>query len=189
MVSIGEGAFTGCAALTIYGIPGSCAEIYAANNNIIFMPVTIFTPVAGSGCVVDSEAGIIYGLEPGITAEQFESSFVSVDSGYLLEYSTGAIGTGTVVSVKNDSTGEAVDSYTIIIFGDINGDGSIDSLDAGTAVDYENYMLAWDPPFDEIMPFAGDINGDGSIDSLDAGIMVDAENYMLNISQVTGRVI
>ncbi len=143
-----------------------------------------------STTVINRKANLIYGLAPGLTVEEFELYYIETVGEVKVVYSpeTQTIGTGTRVDIYNGFE-ELIASYYIIIFGDINGDGSRDSLDAGTAVDYENYMLAWDPPFDEIMPFAGDINGDGSIDSLDAGIMVDAENYMLNISQVTGRVI
>lgn len=144
----------------------------------------------GSTTVINPNENYIYGLAPGLTQDEFEHDYIETVGEVKIYYTpeTEPLGTGTRVDVYNGFE-ELIASYYIVIFGDINGDGSIDSLDAGTAVDVENYVLKWDPPFDEIMPFAGDINGDGSIDSLDAGIMVDAENYAVTISQVSGRVV
>ena len=77
-------------------------------------------------------------------------------------------------------------TYTVLIYGDVNGDGNIDSGDAGLIVDYENFFITWDPAADAALYKAADLNGDGNIDSGDAGLIVDAENFMLTINQVTG---
>ena len=77
-------------------------------------------------------------------------------------------------------------TYTIVIYGDINGDGNIDSIDAGHLADYENGFVTWDAQSDAAYLKAADLNGDGSIDSIDAGIVADAENYLSNINQSTG---
>lgn len=148
----------------------------------------IIAPKAGSGCVIDGGSGMIYGLTPGISAEQFENGFVDVAGGYSLQYTPGSIGTGTVVNVIDDSTGAVVLTFRIVIYGDVNGDGNIDSLDAGTMVDVENYIITWDPVSDAAFIQAEDINGDGKTDSIDAGIAVDAENYIITIDQCTGLV-
>jgi hypothetical protein len=144
----------------------------------------------GTTTVIDRKANLIYGLVPGITRDEFEHDYIELAGEVRVHYSSDSatLGTGTRVDVI-DGHDDVIASYYIVIFGDINGDGSTDSIDAGTAVDFENYMITWDPPLDEIMPFAGDINGDGKVDSIDAGIMVDAENYMVTISQVTGLVV
>ena len=84
-------------------------------------------------------------------------------------------------------TGEIIDTYSIIIFGDLNGEGNIDSMDAGIAVDIENGFTDWTPADNAAQYLAGDINLDGNIDGLDAGLMVDCENNLMNIDQVTGR--
>lgn len=143
---------------------------------------------AGSTAVFDTQNGYIYGLATGLTKTAFENTFVSITGNGRLEYApdTGSIGTGTTVSVIDNMTGLAVQTFTVIIFGDLNGDGSVDSIDAGKAVDFENYMVPWDPADDTLYIKAGDLNGDGSVDSLDAGKIVDAENYMISINQVTG---
>ncbi len=143
----------------------------------------IFTSKLGSNCAVDYLSGFVYGLDPGITSLADD---VDVAAGYELVYvpTANGFGTGTVVNVTLD--GVTVESYTVIIYGDVNGDASIDSLDAGMMVDVENYLVPWDTAEDAALFKAGDLNGDGGIDSLDAGIAVDAENYIMGVNQLTG---
>lgn len=141
------------------------------------------TPIPGSGCVVDDANGFIYGLAPAIdslegyvnVAPGYELSFIQTDNGF---------GTGTLANVVAE--GIIVESYTIIIFGDVNGDGNIDNVDAALAVDYENFKISWDPIIDAAYIKAADINGDGNIDGLDAGIAIDVENYIARINQTGG---
>jgi uncharacterized protein (DUF2141 family) len=126
---------------------------------------------------------VIYGLTAGLTSLQ---GYIDVPSGYAVTYEANqnGFGTGTVVNVEKDDV--KVNSFTVIIFGDVNGDGNIDSIDAGKLVDYENYVLHWDPAADAAYLKAGDLNGDGNVDSIDAGIAVDAQNYFAAIDQSTG---
>lgn len=94
------------------------------------------------------------------------------------------ITTGCKVQMVENQT--VVAEKTFVYFGDVNGDGSIDSIDAGIFVDYENYLINWDLSDDAAFLAAADLNGDGSIDSIDAGIAVDVENYLMVIDQTTG---
>lgn len=143
----------------------------------------IFTSKTGSNSRIDCIDNMVYGLTPCITSLD---DYVDVAVGYELAYvpTVNGFGTGTVVNVTKD--GETVESYIILIYGDVNGDGAVDSIDAGTMVDYENYLISWEPVTDARYMEAGDLNGDGSIDSIDAGITVDTENYLSFINQVTG---
>jgi len=146
----------------------------------------ILMAAEGTTCLIDYDKMIISGLSPGVTSL---TGYVSVAGGYELSYipSANGFGTGTIVNITKD--GITIDSYTILLYGDVNGDGSIDSLDAGIMVDYENYLIPWEPAADAAYLKAADLNGDNSIDSLDAGITVDAENYVITIDQTTGLVI
>ncbi len=146
----------------------------------------ILMAAEGTTCLIDYDKMIISGLSPGVTSL---TGYVSVAGGYELSYipSANGFGTGTIVNITKD--GITIDSYTILLYGDVNGDGSIDSLDAGIMVDYENYLIPWEPAADAAYLKAADLNGDNSIDSLDAGITVDAENYVVTIDQTTGLVV
>ena len=93
-------------------------------------------------------------------------------------------GKGTGTRVRLLSGGSLIATYTVVIFGDVNGDGNIDDGDSGQIVDYENYLYNWAGSPDK--RFAADVNGDGTIDSIDAGVVTDVLNYMKTVDQVTG---
>lgn len=143
----------------------------------------ILTAKAETTCVVDYQNMFIFGTTPGI---QTLESYAQVLPGYQMAYETtaGGFGTGTIVNAT--LVGVPVESYALIIYGDVNGDGNIDTADAGLIVDYENYLINWDPVSESWRLQAADLNGDGNVDSSDAGLIVDYENFMLDIDQTTG---
>lgn len=77
-------------------------------------------------------ASQITGVAPGTTASAFMNNLVA--SGYTVTVynsdgktvNTGVVGTGNIISVTNGSQSY---SYTVIIYGDVNGDGAITALD------------------------------------------------------------
>ena len=142
-------------------------------------------PASGASTIVNHGSLFIYGLFPGITQSEFESEFVILYGSGQLEYVQNAagFGTGTRINYIDTATGTIIYTYILLVFGDVNGDGNVDSGDAGTAVDVENYMVSWDSTEDAAFISAGDVNGDGATDSIDAGMMVDFENYMTEIVQ------
>ncbi len=144
----------------------------------------------GSTTVLDTSNNFIFGLEVGLTREKFESDYVSVNGNGRIEYSPdlALLGTGTEVRVIDNFTGVTLQTFYIVIFGDVNGDGNIDSSDAGVLVDFENYMLSWNTTGDDAYKKAADLNNDGNIDSIDAGVVVGAENLDCVINQITGTV-
>ncbi len=135
---------------------------------------------AGKGGVIDASkadgtyAGYVYGIEinDGETADTvFEATNggsvnVVANSESLTE------ATGATLQLL-DADGDVVEEYIIIIFGDVNGDGGIDSLDSIYLQEWEMFISAYD---NEYQYFAGDVNFDGSSDSLD-GIFIE-ENEM-----------
>lgn len=72
----------------------------------------------------------------------------------------GALKTGDIVTVSN---GRETKNYTVLIYGDINGDGAIDKLDYLAVLrDYYGYAK-----LSGIYKIAADTNHDGKIDKLD----------------------
>ena len=143
-----------------------------------------------TSAVIDANH-FIYGIVPGITRAVFESEYMSVSGDGRLEYSqteSGSFGTGTQLRLIDNLTGELLETYTLVIFGDVNGDGNITGLDAGMLVNMENYIAAFDPIIDAAQIKAADVNGDGNINGMDTGILVDVENYTRTIDQTTGLV-
>ncbi|HQK74535.1 MAG TPA: leucine-rich repeat protein, partial [Clostridiales bacterium] len=137
VTSIGTDAFLGCDGLVITGMAGSYAQTYAAANGIAFNALYLKAKT-GSTCVIDEQNRLIYGLAPGIASLD---DFVSAAQGYQLECQPGpsGFGTGSLALVKQG--GAVMRTYTVLIYGDVNGDGNIDSGDAGLIVDAENFML------------------------------------------------
>jgi len=162
---------------------GAADAVYTAQW--VMIPLNLET-ADGSSTVIDNQNGYIYGLQTGINVIDFENQFVRINGNGRLNYLVGSsFGTGTVVQLVNNANEEIVASYTIVIFGDVNGDGNIDSADADILVDVENWIVEWPAGSENYL--AGDINGDGNIDSGDAGILVDVENFWRTINQTTGR--
>ena len=135
--------------------------------------------------------GVLYGLKTGITGEEFERDFVSVtgNARLIITQTAGGFGTGTKVEVVDNETQDIIQTFIVIIFGDVNGDGNIDGADAAKVVDVGNYLAVWDPNMAVYCSIAGDLNGDGNIDAIDAGMMIDAENHLRVIDQMNGALI
>ncbi len=135
-------------------------------DSIIGIVESIITPAPGSDCVVDNEQGFLYGFSSGITKSQFEEK-IQINGNYTIEYSTEILGTGTEVYIVDNtlkSTGTVIATFTIIIFGDVNGDGQISSLDALMTLQNASGLV----DFNGVKLFAGDVNNSGDISSLDA---------------------
>ena len=143
-----------------------------------------------STTVIDPETNFIFGLKDGLTKTEFENNFVFVNGDAKLVYtpSNYVLGTGTKVELVDNTTNEVLESYNILIFGDVNGDGNADSSDSGIIIDMENFLISCDPVDDAALFAAGDLNGDGVSDSIDSSIITDAENFLYTINQVTGLV-
>ena len=104
----------------------------------------------------------------------------------------GSVGTGTVINVYDNVTKELVESFTIIIYGDLNGDGGITNTDATIAFAEADGTTTWSQTYAgeycHYMDKASNINGDNSFSSVDA---VQINYYVLgkvDIDQVAGCV-
>jgi len=171
--------------LTVHCYDGSPAYTYALANNI---PVNTykFTVSQGSVAMVNFQTNFIYGLSPGVSTLE---GFLEPAAGYIFEYLPieSGFGTGTIVNIReNVESGSIAESYTVVIFGDVNGDGNIDTGDTGLIIDYENFLVDWNPTEDAAYLKAADLNGDENVDTTDAGLIVDAENFLLTVDQTTG---
>lgn len=165
--------------------------------------------IEGTGGVIDTTrtdlnkvgdgavTGYIYGVEP----EEYQpiTDVFAVKNGTMEivnnSYDSDC-GTGTLVQVKNKA-GTVVETYVLIIFGDLDGDGAITGEDALTMIYSDAYMLEQYETYNlESVPylwFAGDIDVDNNISGEDAinAIYHDAymygNNYRLYQSEVISK--
>ena len=107
--------------------------------------------------VIDEANGYVYGVPAGANA----ADYFAVENG---TFEVTGDGTGASLIVKNGA-GDEVATYTLIIFGDVNGDAAI------TAADYGDVKIAsLGGSIDgDAANFAADINGDGAITAADYG--------------------
>ena len=139
----------------------------------------VVNPAAGSGAVVDESTHFIYGLSAGVA----QGCVAVTDGTAAYKYPTAkqAMGTGTVVNIYNNDN-DLVDSYTIVVFGDIDGDSWYDGTDAYFVSMVANGLIGADALTDA-QRMAADCNHDGVIDSADAAILEQAGLLLNQIDQ------
>ncbi len=139
----------------------------------------VFEAADGTDTIVDKEKGLIYGLEEGLYDLE---GFVKYQGGELryIESENG-FGTGTVVNFIVN--GQVYESYTIIVFGDLSGDGVIDTFDTVLLAEISNF----DREIEEgsAIAIAADIaNNDGVADTYDLSKLYAVVNHDTTISQI-----
>lgn len=120
--------------------------------------------LSGSYAVQD---GCIEALNPGTTAEML---IAAMDHSELLSVTdangnvvSGRLGTGMTLTLT--SGGTVVDSATVIVRGDVNGDGNCSTVDARVVV---KHSLGSTTTLNSIWLTAADYNGDTKVDTVDA---------------------
>ena len=127
-------------------------------------------PAENSTAVIDDEKGYIYGLATGLSESEFRNGYVAVEGNGKIEVSfVSAIGTGSVVTLRDSDSGETVASYEIVIFGDFNGDGNITATDVTALKGIIGGSASVED--DSAQSFALDVSGDGIITSTDLVIL------------------
>ncbi|MBQ3149893.1 MAG: leucine-rich repeat protein [Clostridia bacterium] len=116
---------------------------------------------------IDDELNV-RGLPSGLTKETVKD-YVSVDGDAIMEISDDVITTGTTIELINREYGTIDNTYTVIIDGDINGDGSKASSEDFTAM--RDIITGSDSEYSDINKQAADLNGDGIVNSTDLTIM------------------
>lgn len=147
-------------------------------------------PGIGSITLVDDNKSLILGISPGTSQEDFISQCVKIrgDAYLRLLPTQNGFGSGSRIQLINNADNQVIHTYTLVIFGDVNGDGLVDSMDAVALVDYENFVYSGDFLSEDLFKLVADLNGDDAIESSDASIFVDFENFIVEINPATGEV-
>lgn len=120
----------------------------------------------GQSPVIDNENKYVYGITPGTDIE----TYFTVKNGTLeiVANSEGyKNGTGAIINVKN-SSGTVIDTYTVIIFGDVDGKLQISAQDYLAVIDNTQGVL-----MDKNALFAADVDGDGGVTAQDYLAIID----------------
>lgn len=143
-----------------------------------FCIVRVASLTAKNGAVVDNENGVIYGF--AVRPDSIEQYIETVDDSMTVQCDSAVIGTGSAVNVTKG--GENVDSFKIVIFGDVDGDGIYDGQDATTVNLIAHGMLTREQ-VGEAVWMAADCNHDGVIDNLDVNLLNRAGLLLSKVDQ------
>lgn len=187
ITSIGEYAFGACSNLIDVYYDGSryCyKQIDIAPYNYVLeyanIHYSVIPTTAKNNAVLDDAAGLIYGLNAGIDSLE---DYTNIElEGYYWEYTSAryGFGTGTTALLTNGET--VMDGYTVVIFGDVNGDGWYDGEDAFLVNLIAKGMLSKDDVGEAIWT-AADCNHDGAIDEADVDLLSGAGLKLNDVDQ------
>ena len=178
-------------------MPANDIDIYAEFERV---PVTLI-PKAGSTTVIDRDNMVIYGLQERMSEATYNTYLdVEGDGHFTVTATANGFGTGTRIKLYDNVTGELLETYYVVIFGDLNGDSSVNAVDYSIAIDEALYVTDWsckqiyvdgvrtdNANYKVYMAMAADLNGDGKVNSSDASDINGRALLRNDIDQVTGR--
>ncbi len=177
-VTVGDSVIIGGgAAPTLAVIDGTIGVIDTTRQDM-------YCDADGIGTGDATFTGYIYGVEPEMS-ETIDAVFEVVGDGEMeiIETDNGA-GTGTIVNVL-DTNGDVVETYVLVIFGDVNGDGFIDMADSSDIDLHDAWMYEYSADgmrFDlAYQAFAADVNCDGMVDMADSSDIDLHDAYMYEV--------
>lgn len=136
---------------------------YVSGVPEIKLPILTFKE--GSGFIKDDDLFTISGIAPGTTVSQLTEDIIieNANDNIVLvipdKTEENNVGTGTVVRIESANGQKVYCTYTILCFGDINGDGLIGIADFSKLRAYILSKTTLDGPF----ATCADINFDGTI--------------------------
>ena len=102
-------------------------------------------------------------------------------------------GTGAIVEVWDNNAPEGegpAETFYIVIYGDVNGDSAVNSLDGSIVKEEALYNTDWSRgEVDTLKVMAADLVKDGKIKNADADIIYNTALGVTTIDQATGTVV
>lgn len=141
--------------------------------------VTAKIKAVKDGVVIDEEKLFVYGIEPHTDSLD---SYLAAESGSL-KFSPTSKGNGTGTKIElYDEDGNLIKTYTLVIFGDVNGDGWYDATDATLVSCIVGGMFTKEQ-LGEAAWLAADCNHDGVINEADSELLQQAGIMLQSINQ------
>ena len=150
-------------------------KIIAATENLEYE----FTKILdGTGLVIKD--GYIYGFEEGSFSDDAREliKFVGAAELKIIETKNG-FGTGTIIQFISTKDGSVIETYTVLVFGDANGDAVIDMFDVAYIAEIAN---EGSQPSDMLLR-ALDILQDGELDVYDVSMINSIANMDYSLKQ------
>ena len=185
---------------TFKGWSAAPATMPAENVTItpIFEPIPVRLVAApGSTTVIDRDNMVIYGLEEGLSAKLLDDSFLDYEGDGTLVIKpvaegTSRYGTGAVVELYDNADGSLVETFYIVVFGDLNGDSYVNGIDVSIASDEAFWLTDWSlegENYEVYKLIAADLDHNGFIDTTDVSSIKNYVLSLVDIDQVEGKIV
>ena len=139
----------------------------------------LLLPKKDKNTVVDNGNKFVYGLDAGLKTI---TSYAYAGDGFTISETAGKLGFGTSSKIDVMYEKDVAATYTIVLFGDVNGDGWYDGRDAVTVSMIANGMLSREQ-VGEAVWMAADCNHDGKIDQADVDLLNQAGLLLSSVDQ------
>jgi hypothetical protein len=181
-------------------VDAAAAAIVSAYEAL--QPIPLLQAAPGSAAIIDHTRRLITSFREGVryadlgnwilprtglaytVTPAMPQTAPDEESGEEVSVGTGAVGTGTTLAVTFDTEDGPVDvTYTVLLFGDLSGDGYVNSMD----VFLLDLALASGLPLETALgalpAMAADCNHDGMVDSADRTLMLFSTVKLATIDQ------
>lgn len=160
----------------------TCAMTFVPANAMVVGEQVALVPNEDYGTpgIVDEERRYVYGLTEGIAGNADVKKHVKATGNAVIRSTSNGVGFGTGATIRLDIDAVPVKEYTIIIFGDVDGDAICDVNDLNVCSMYANASAVCD---EDYLIFAGDITGDGAVDVADVPTIHAVANAAAVIDQ------
>ena len=135
-----------------------------------------------------------FALRPSVTQAVLESTYVDiVGDGTITVKPVGSnrnLGTGAIVTLTDNVTGEVAEQFYVVIYGDLDGNGRINAADS-TILKSEAASPVWSvrnsPNRVEYLVKAADLDGNRRINASDSNLLIGVAASKYTINQQTGK--
>jgi GH24 family phage-related lysozyme (muramidase) len=154
---------------------------YGGKTATFPVTVTRYVPDTVTSSVYRIEEGQLMGVAPGTTVSTLlagidQGAYAKVLSGGQELTGQQTVGTDAMVVLMDGEEFKA--AVTVVVRGDVTGDGAVDGNDATLLL---QYAAGWDVPINET---AADVNGDDKADGNDATLLLQyAAGWNITITQ------
>ena len=133
---------------------------------------------ANPNTVIDNDRGLVYGVSANLNSlnDYIETAYDSA----AIDVNAEMIGTGTEINILQNN--RTVDTYFVVVFGDVDGDGWYDGTDAVIVNCIANGLLTKEK-VGEAVYMAADCNHDGVVDSSDVLLLEQAGLLLSKVDQ------
>lgn len=133
---------------------------------------------------ISAKKKTITGIEANVSVDTFVGSMLNASGCDVIsaDKTIKTVGTGTKFNVVKWIDGSVADTYTAVLFGDVDGDGKYDGADAYKVNLMVNGHLTKEQVGNEIWA-AADCNHDGVIDASDVALLERAGLLLSSIDQ------